>query len=94
MTNAAVIPVIDPGPYLAGVPRAVDRAAEGLRFALTEIGFYLIVNHGVPSEQIQAVFRQAARFHAQALGKKVRSSSTSTMSATCRCGATPCAPPP
>ena len=70
-TNTEVIPVIDLGPYLAGAPGAVDRTAEELRFALTEIGFYFIINHGVPSEQIQAVFRQAARFHALPLQNKL-----------------------
>jgi isopenicillin N synthase-like dioxygenase len=56
---------------LAGAPGAFDRAAEELRFALTEIGFYFIVNHGVPSGQIREVFRQAARFHAQPLETKL-----------------------
>src|ERR1700722_3907820 len=65
MTDTEIIPVIDLGPYLAGAPGAVDRTAEELRFALTEIGFYCIVNHGVPSGQIREVFRQAARFHTQ-----------------------------
>src|SRR6516162_4106985 len=71
MANNEIIPIVDLGPYLAGAPGSIDRAAEELRFALTEIGFYFIVNHGVPSEQIQAVFRQAARFHALALQKKL-----------------------
>ena len=66
-----MIPVIDLGPYLAGAPGAIDRTAEELRFALTEIGFYFIVNHGVPSGQIREVFRQVARFHAQSLEKKL-----------------------
>lgn len=42
-----------------------------MRFALTNIGFYFIVNHGVPSDLIQDTFRQAARFHAQPLDKKM-----------------------
>jgi hypothetical protein len=71
MANTEIIPVIDLGPYLAGASGAINRTAEELRFALTEIGFYFIVNHGVPSEQIQAVFRQAARFHALPLEKKL-----------------------
>ena len=41
------IPVIDLGPYLAGEAGAMDRTAAELRFALTEIGFYFIVNHGI-----------------------------------------------
>ena len=71
MANTEIIPVIDLGPYLAGAAGAIDRTAEELHFALTEIGFYFIVNHGVPSEQINSVFRQAARFHALPLEKKL-----------------------
>ena len=71
MGNTEIIPVIDLGPYLAGAPGAIDRTAEELHFALTEIGFYFIVNHGVPAEQIHAVFREAARFHALPLQKKL-----------------------
>ena len=52
------IPVIDLGPFLAGEPGALDRTAKELRFALTEIGFYFIVNHGVPREKIQATFER------------------------------------
>lgn len=70
MTDTEIIPVIDLGPSLAGAPGAFERAAEELRFALTKIGFYFIVNHGVPSGQIREVFRQAARFHAQPLERK------------------------
>ncbi len=65
------IPVIDLGPYLAGEPGALDRAAGELRHALTEIGFYFIVNHGVPREQIRDVFEQVRRFHAQPLERKL-----------------------
>jgi len=68
--TSEIIPVIDLGPCLAGDPDAVEPAAEQLRFALTEIGFYFIVNHGVPSAQIAAVFREAARFHALPLERK------------------------
>jgi len=71
MTNTEIIPVIDLGPYLAGVPGAIERTAEEFHFALTEIGFYFIVNHGVPSEQIHVAFREAARFHALPLHKKL-----------------------
>ena len=66
-----IIPVIDLGPYLAGAPGALDRAAQELRFALTEIGFYFIVNHGVPATLTREVYRQAACFHAQPLEKKL-----------------------
>jgi hypothetical protein len=47
------IPIIDPRPYLAGEPGALQEAARQLRHALTEIGFYFIVNHGIPRDQIR-----------------------------------------
>jgi isopenicillin N synthase-like dioxygenase len=71
MADTDIIPVIDLGPYLSGVPGAIDRTAEELRFALTEIGFYFIVNHGVPAEAVREAYRQAARFHAQPLARKL-----------------------
>jgi isopenicillin N synthase-like dioxygenase len=71
MADTEIIPVIDLGPYLAGAPGAIDRTAEALRFALTEIGFYFIVNHGVPSRRVREVYRQVSRFHAQPLEKKL-----------------------
>ena len=55
MPDANAIPVIDLGPSLAGEPGALDRAAAELRHALTEIGFYTIVNHGVPSALVHEV---------------------------------------
>src|SRR5580704_4216130 len=71
MADTEIIPVVDLGPYLAGVPGAIDRAAQELRFALTEIGFYFIVNHGVPAGLVGDVLRQAARFHALPLETKL-----------------------
>jgi isopenicillin N synthase-like dioxygenase len=72
MPDSDTIPVVDLGPYLAGEPGALDRAAGELRFALTEIGFYFIVNHGVPSALVREVYRQSARFHAQPLDTKLK----------------------
>src|SRR5206468_5771062 len=37
-----------------------------------EIGFYFIVNHDISRELIQQGFRQAARFHGQALDEKMK----------------------
>ena len=65
------VPVIDLGPYFADAPGAIERAAAELRFALTEIGFYFIVNHGIPDRQVREAYREAARFHAQPLAKKL-----------------------
>jgi isopenicillin N synthase-like dioxygenase len=72
MSDANTVPVIDLGPYLAGEPGVLDRAAAELRRALTEIGFYSIVNHGVPLALVNEVYRQVARFHARPLDEKLR----------------------
>lgn len=66
------IPVVDLGPYLAGEKGARERIAAELKHALTSIGFYFIVNHGVPREQVRATFAEAARFHALALERKMQ----------------------
>jgi isopenicillin N synthase-like dioxygenase len=71
MPDCNVIPVIDLGPYLTGEPGALDHVAAELRHALTEIGFYSIVNHGVPAALVREVYRQVARFHAQPLDEKL-----------------------
>ena len=72
MSDANTIPMIDLGPYLAGESGALDRAAAELRHALTGIGFYSIVNHGVPSALVNEVYRQVARFHARPFGEKLK----------------------
>jgi isopenicillin N synthase-like dioxygenase len=71
VADREIIPVVDLGPYLAGGRGAFERTAGEVRFALTEIGFYFIVNHGVPAVLIREAFRQAERFHAQPLAKKL-----------------------
>jgi isopenicillin N synthase-like dioxygenase len=82
MPDANAIPVIDLGPCLAGEPGALDHAAAELR--KTEIGFYTIVNHGVPSALVQEVYRQVARFHARPLDEKLKIKLDQHMSAICR----------
>ena len=69
--SAETIPVIDLGPYLAGAPGALEQAAGELRAALTKVGFYFIVNHGIPEHSIREAYRQAARFHALPLDAKM-----------------------
>ena len=69
--RADAIPIIDLGPCLAGEPGAIECASRELRAALTEIGFYFVVNHGVPPDLIRNTFHQAARFHALPLDRKM-----------------------
>jgi len=54
------VPVIDIAPYLAGAPQGKQRVAAQLDSACREVGFYVIVGHGVDPdliEQVEAVSR-------------------------------------
>jgi isopenicillin N synthase-like dioxygenase len=72
MPATSPIPLIDLGPYLAGERGALDRAAAELRHALSEIGFYSIVNHGIPSALVREAYAHVARFHALPLAEKLK----------------------
>jgi isopenicillin N synthase-like dioxygenase len=72
MSSDETIPILDLGPYLAGEPGAERRLAEQLRRACEEIGFYFIVNHGVPQRLIDRAFAETARFHAEPLAEKTK----------------------
>ncbi len=65
------IPVLDLAPLVAGSPSAVAALGGQLRRAFTEVGFYTVKNHGVPDALVQAVFREAERFHAQPMDSKL-----------------------
>jgi isopenicillin N synthase-like dioxygenase len=65
------IPVIDLGPYLRGAPGALAVAAAELRHALEQIGFFIIINHGVAPHLIARTFAEAKRFHDQPLDVKM-----------------------
>ena len=65
------IPVIDLGPYLAGRPGAREATAAELHAALEGVGFFIIVNHGVPRALIDRTFAEARRFHAQPAAAKL-----------------------
>ena len=66
-----MIPVIDLAPYLANRPGAGEATAAELGRALQDIGFFVIVNHGIPSSLIDATFAEARRFHAQSMDAKL-----------------------
>jgi isopenicillin N synthase-like dioxygenase len=58
--NDGFVPVIDIAPYLAGTPEGKKRVAAQLDRACREVGFYVIVGHGVDPglvEQVEAVSR-------------------------------------
>lgn len=65
-------PVIDLSDYFRGAPGALDSVARQLRYALENIGFLIVVNHGVDAELIDGIVEQARRFHAMPLAEKVK----------------------
>jgi isopenicillin N synthase-like dioxygenase len=69
--DGAAIPVIDLKAYLGAAPGALAATAAALRHALEEIGFFIIVNHGVPPDLIARTFAEARRFHDQPLEAKM-----------------------
>lgn len=65
------IPILDLGPYLAGVPGALDEVAAELRHALEHVGFFILIHHGVPQALIDQTFAEAKRLHALPLDVKM-----------------------
>ncbi len=57
------LPVVDLSGVLANDGAATRAAAEDVRRALTELGFFSIVGHGVPWSQVTDIYEQAARYH-------------------------------
>jgi isopenicillin N synthase-like dioxygenase len=72
MARVAVgIPVIDVGPCFGGVPGALEATAMELRNTLETVGFFVMVNHGVPAPLIARTFEEARRFHEQPMDRKL-----------------------
>jgi isopenicillin N synthase-like dioxygenase len=65
------IPVIDFGPTFGEAPGARETVAAELRDALETVGFFVMVNHGVPPALIARTFGEARRFHEQSLEWKL-----------------------
>src|SRR5947209_9832853 len=68
---AGQIPVIDYGPYFADAPGALERVAAEVAHACENIGFFYVLNHGVPDELIDRAFAASRRFHAMPLKQKL-----------------------
>src|SRR5947207_8494383 len=66
-----MIPVIDVGPFVAGEAAAFDTTATHIGRALQDVGFFVIVNHGVPQDLIDRTFAEARRFHTQPTDAKL-----------------------
>jgi len=59
-----LIPILDLGPFLSNDASGIAALAGELRGALEDVGFFFIVNHGVPWSDVEAIYRAAADLHA------------------------------
>jgi isopenicillin N synthase-like dioxygenase len=65
------LPVVDLGPVRAGRAGAADEAAATLRAACEKVGFYFLVDHGIPQTLIDEAFEANARFFDSPLERKL-----------------------
>jgi isopenicillin N synthase-like dioxygenase len=65
-------PVIDLGAYMRGEAGALGFVARELRHALENIGFLIVVNHGVAAELTDGIVDAARRFHALPMAQKLQ----------------------
>ena len=68
---ARMIPIIDYGPYFAGVPGALEDVAVDIAHACEHVGFFYALNHGVSDDTIECAFAASRRFHALPLEQKL-----------------------
>lgn len=64
------IATIDLAPLADGSRAGKEQVAKALRETLERVGFFIIVNHGVPQSLIDRTFAEARRFHAQPMEAK------------------------
>ena len=55
------LPILDVGPYLAGAPGALEQLAADVKWIQENLGFFAIINHGIPQSLIDESFRQTAK---------------------------------
>ena len=67
----ADIPVIDLAPLDPSDKASLNDIAHQLGAALENVGFFVIVNHGVPQALIDQTFAEAKRFHDQPMDAKL-----------------------
>ena len=65
------IPTLDLGPYLSGDVEAREHLAQTLRRVQESIGFYAVVNHGVPPDPIEHAYDALREIFALPLDEKL-----------------------
>ena len=76
MTSASIIPVLDLQPLLDGDEAGVATLAAELKQALQDIGFFSIINHGVPWELVEEIYEATQTLHSLPQEQKTTSQCT------------------
>jgi isopenicillin N synthase-like dioxygenase len=66
------LPNLDVGPYLAGEPGALEQLGADIKLIQENLGFFAIVNHGIPQALIDESFRQTARLFEIPMEEKLK----------------------
>ena len=69
--RAAQKPIFDLNDYLLEKPHAQEKLATKLRFTMENVGFYILVNHGININLIAETYKAAKQFHSQPLDAKM-----------------------
>lgn len=72
IAEARELPILDVGPYLAGAPGALEQLGADVRLIQENLGFFAIVNHGIPQELIDESFKQVARLFEIPMEEKMK----------------------
>jgi len=66
------LPLLDVGPYLAGEPGALEQLAADVKWIQENLGFFAIINHGIPQSLIDEAFRQTEKLFEIPMEEKLK----------------------
>jgi len=66
------LPLLDVGPYLAGEPGALEQLAADVKWIQENLGFFAIINHGIPQSLIDEAFHQTAKLFEIPMEEKLK----------------------
>jgi len=72
IANGKALPLLDVGPYLKGEPGALEQLGADVRLIQENLGFFAIINHGIPQSLIDESFRQAAELFELPMEEKLK----------------------
>ena len=70
------VPVVDLAPALSGSEDGMQKVAEEIGAACSLAGFFYVKNHGISSDDVDAIFKTAKEFHDLPLEAKLEVSVT------------------